>query len=78
MIAAIGNYAGIVAPGSLDLLALPERKKDEPDQKQAECDSEPLVPCHGATPLLAGGGETRSAAFQRSGRFVSTESTHSG
>jgi hypothetical protein len=44
MIAAIRNCAGIVAPGSLDLLALPERKKDEPDQKQAECDSEPLMP----------------------------------
>jgi hypothetical protein len=63
MIAAIGNCAGIVAPGSLDLLALPERKKDEPGQNQSDCDSEPLVQCHGTTPLLAGDGETRSAAF---------------
>jgi hypothetical protein len=46
MIAAIRNYAGIVAPGWLDLLALPERKEDEPDHKQAECDSEPLVQRH--------------------------------
>jgi hypothetical protein len=50
MIAAIRNYAGIVASGSLDLLALPERKEDEPDQKQAESDSKPLVQRHGATP----------------------------
>jgi len=30
----------------LDLLALPKREDDEPDEKQAECDSEPLVQCH--------------------------------
>ena len=30
----------------LDLLALPEREDDKSDQKQAECDSEPLVQCH--------------------------------
>jgi hypothetical protein len=49
MIAAIRNYAGIGAPGPLDLLALPEREKDEPDQKQSDCDSEPLVQRHGTT-----------------------------
>jgi hypothetical protein len=30
----------------LDLLALPEREYDKSDEKQAECDSEPLVQCH--------------------------------
>jgi hypothetical protein len=50
MIATIRNYAGIVASGSLDLLALPEGKEDEPDQKQADCGSKPLVQRHGAAP----------------------------
>jgi len=50
MIAAIRNYAGIVAPRRLDLLALPECEEDELDEKQAECDSEPLVQRHGAAP----------------------------
>lgn len=94
MIAAIRNYAGIVAPGWLDLLALPERKEDEPDHKQAECNSEPLVQCHHVSfvgrirasvqisndrlPSRLPATQALPLLFNGSGRLVSTESTHSG
>jgi hypothetical protein len=67
----------------LDPLALPERKEDEPDEKQAECDSEPLVQCRHVSFV----GRIRASVqisndhfpcFNGNGRFVSTESTHSG
>jgi hypothetical protein len=42
----VGTDVMGVSARRLDLLALPEREEDEPDEKQAECDSEPLVQCH--------------------------------
>jgi hypothetical protein len=42
----VGTDVMGVSARRLDLLALPERKEDESDQKQAECDSEPLMQRH--------------------------------
>jgi hypothetical protein len=46
MITREGNFTGMgISSRRLDLLALPERKEDEPGEAKSECDSEPLVPC---------------------------------